>query len=168
MGWEVIKRQSKPTPRLSVPNVTVAWRFVDGEKNQAVIIVTKALVDHLGWGSVRRVLIMTGTQQNLGKVYIVPSPPGATDCRAAAVKGGTMTINVHLDGVQSERRPAQSVHYEIARGGIEITLPDWAARERLVANTDKALTAVVEVAKRQPFVSIMSRVPDPNIGRRFG
>lgn len=160
MGWVLLKRQMKPVARVSVPNATVAWRAVDGDRNAAIITLTKALIAKAKWVGVRRVVVMLGTGDDVGSVSIAPAPKGeATEnMRSAREQKGTVTITLTVPGIISGKRPAEPVQFEVAKGAIILRLPDWAAPERLRAATDKALQAV-EQAKKPTVVAHSKLTP---------
>ena len=178
MSWEEIKPARGVRPP-GAEAVTVSWRRSGSSMTPALIVIcSKSLTERLGW--VKSCRIVAARDRVAGLLRIHRAEQGGFSC--VHVKQH-ITQKFQLDDVKSDVRKAEPVPFRVdEQGALIVTLPDWAApqrrsMERAVQAREQAVARVAApvappaapaAPARQPYVGIMSRLPDPGIGKRSG
>lgn len=114
--------------------VTVSWRKTS-ERANAVLIVTIGgeVVKQLGLERGQRIVVER--DRLAGRLYLRADPHEGWK---PSWKEGCACVNIPLDDVTSEKRPAQGVAWEIVSGELSLRLPTWACPPVKIDTTKRA------------------------------
>ena len=182
MAWEIVEpkmgRSAGPGSE-----VTVAWRRASTHiGNRMVVNIAKALMAKLSWEHGAKIQVERDRDRGMLRLSIAPPQKRAMTLNT---KDGTGSVFVRLDGIEiKDAIRAEIVQFTVEGSALLVTLPDWAAPERVaamkiagsVARGMDAAAKAAEAARARmtalphvvPRAGLGERVPDPMVGRRVG
>ncbi|MBO1080866.1 hypothetical protein [Roseomonas haemaphysalidis] len=129
MAWEIIEpkmgRSAGPGSE-----VTVAWRKTGSHAgNRLVINMAKSLLAKMGWDHGAKIQIERDCDLGLLRLTLAPPQKRAMTLNT---KDGTGSVFVALDSLTlAQSMRAEIAPFVIQGSALVITLPDWAAPERV-------------------------------------
>lgn len=102
--------------------ITVSWRPTSNRANcMLVVTLGRTMCDRIGLQKGLRVIVER--DRLAGKLYLRTD---AVEGWRPAWKEGCCCVNVPLDDVRTDRKPAQAVPCEVVDGEVVLRLPPWA------------------------------------------
>ncbi len=162
MAWEDILPLTTAPQRMG-SEVSIAWRRSNvGQPYRLMVTLYRPLLVRMQWDAGKKVRLQR--DKTAGLLRISPMPGNASPLVAAGATvltraGGAGQLNVRLDGVQIESRvPIEPAPFCVEAGAVVITLPDWAAPERVAAKAKAAELSLPEGMIAEDLVEAIGRI----------